>query len=378
MKLEKTHFQNTDIYFVNFNPKKFDMQIVRALDGGIGKEDVLSIAKRHSAIAAINGSFWEAGGKLNGIPAFMLKVRDQIFMQESRFDILGVNNDDNSNKIRTDPIAYFSKSGDVKFSKIYASPHIIIGSKKLKCAINTPQSNANIILYTTAYARSTLSNPGTAEATVIDNKVTKISSGGNSIIPENGFVLSAKSLKVKLGDIVHLSHTLPNEISAAEYIMSGSNMLLTNGEFDEYLLNPSRKSAFRDMQHARSALCKMKNGNIAFAATDYVYEDDIKNMAPKQILSFLTSNGITQDEAEKMSITDVMKFYYKVSSEQTKSKGLSMQDFATALKNYGCIDAINLDGGSSTTLIYKDKIIAGKKPKLQEDADAIIVKVKND
>ena len=53
-----------------------------------------------------------------------------------------------------------------------------------------------------------------------------------------------------------------------------------------------------------------------------------------------------------------------------------MSDFAEALKEHGCIDAINLDGGSSTTLIYKDKVIAGKRPKLQEDSDAIIVRAK--
>ncbi len=358
IQLETTHFKNTEIYFVNFDPKKHDMQIVRALDGGIGKEDILSITKRHSAIAAINGSFWEAGGKINGIPAFMVKVQNQLFISNREY-----------------PIAYFSKSGDVNFTKIHTSPHIIIGSKKLKCSINMPQIKSPVTIYTRAYARSTLSNPGTFEATVIDNKITHISSNGNSIIPENGFVISSKSLNAKVGKMVELETTLPAAIKDADYIMSGSNMLLSNGEFDTYLTEPKHASAFRDAQHARSALCKLQNGNVIFAATNYVYENDIKNMTPKQILLFLTSNGISPDDANKMSITDIMKFYYKISATNHKAKGLTMGDFAAGLKEYGCIDAINLDGGSSTTLIYKDKVIAGAKPKLQEDSDAIIVKM---
>ena len=377
MKLQKTHFKNTEIYFVNFDPKKHDMQIVRALDGGIGKEDVLSIAKRHRAIAAINGSFWEAGGKLNGIPAFMLKAGKDLFVRKSHPDILGVNDAQKLQAdIISDPIAYFSKSGNVTFTKIHTSPHMIIGSKKIDCAINMPQINAPVMVYTRAYARSTLSNPGTFEATVIDNKIIHISFDGNSIIPENGFVLSSKSLKAHIGEKVLLDTTIPAEILNADYIMSGSNMLLANGELDEYLSDPKHKSAFRDTKHARSALCKMNNGNIAFAATDYVYENDIKNMVPKQILSFLNSNGITHEEAEKMSISDIMTFYHKVSETQHKAKGLTMGDFAAALKEHGCVDAINLDGGSSTTLVYKDKVIAGKRPKLQEDADAIIVRAR--
>ena len=357
MKLEKTNFKSTDIHFVNFNPKKHDLQIVRALDGGIGKEDVLSIAKRHSAIAAINGSFWESGGRFNGIPAFMLKVRGDIFAAKLEY-----------------PIAYFSKFSDVRFAKIHTTPHVVIGSKKIACAINMPQINASITVYTAAYARSTLSNPGTFEAIVIDNKISHISSDGNSIIPEEGFVLSSKSLKFHLGEKVVLDTTIPSEIMNADYIMSGSNMLLAYGNLDGYLKDPAYANSFRDMKHARSAICRMKNGNIAFAATDYMYENDIKTMNTKETWEFMQRHGMTREEVMTMSINDVMNAYHKITSAQTQAKGLTMLDFAEALKEYGCIDALNLDGGSSTTLTYKNKVIAGKRPKLQEDSDAIIVK----
>ena len=163
LKLEHSNYKDTNIYFVNFNPEKFDMQIARALGGGIGREDVLSIATRNGAIAAINGSFWQAGVKLNGIPAFILKVGNDVIVQKNHY-----------------PVVYFSKSGNVEFAKIHASPKVSIGSKILSCSINMPQSKAPIIAYTKAYGPTTLSNPNVVEMTVIEDRIIKISSEGNS------------------------------------------------------------------------------------------------------------------------------------------------------------------------------------------------------
>ena len=358
MKLDKFNYNHTEIYSVNFDPHEFDMSIARALDGGIGKEDVLSIAKRNGAVAAINGSFWESGGKANGIPAFLLKVREQIFVEKHEY-----------------PIVYFSSSGDVTFTKIHTAPYIMIGKKKVACAINMPQITAPVTVYTRTYANSTLTNPHTHEVTIINDKVTKVSSEGNSKIPENGFVISfnKNAISMHVGDSIKLETTIPIN---ADYIMSGSNMLLANGELDSYLSDPKHANSFRDMQHARSAICKMKNGNVALITTDYIYENDIKTMTTKQTWEFLQPYGYSREDVMKMTINDFMAIYHKITSEQKSAKGLTLGDFAIALKNHGCIDALNLDGGSSSTLIYKDKVIAGKRPKLQEDSDAIIVKVK--
>lgn len=366
IKLDKYQFKGNNIYAINFDPMKYEMQIARALDGQIGRENILSIAKRNSALAAINGSFWESGGNVNGIPAFLLKVRDQIFMAKHVY-----------------PIVYFGKTGRVEFTKISTDPQIIIGNKKFSCAINMPAIKAPVTLYTTAYAASTLSYPGVVEVIIEDNKVIKVSSKGNNVIAGNGFVLAANDSKtakflksLKVGTDIELGDTLPSKIGEAEYIISGSNMLLTDGELDEYLTDEHNAGSFRDMKHARSAICKMKNGIIAFIATDYVYEEDIKTMNVGELWAYFKKHGMGMEEVMQMTGKEIVSTYHKLSAEHNLSKGLNMHDFAHALKDYGCVDALNLDGGSSTTLVYKDKVITGKRPQLMEDADAIIVREK--
>ena len=39
-------YKNSKIHVVEFNPIKYDLKIEKALGGGLGREDVLSIAKR--------------------------------------------------------------------------------------------------------------------------------------------------------------------------------------------------------------------------------------------------------------------------------------------------------------------------------------------
>ena len=43
--------------------------IAKALDQAIGKESVLSLAKRHGAIGAVNGGFFAEGDYRDGLPA---------------------------------------------------------------------------------------------------------------------------------------------------------------------------------------------------------------------------------------------------------------------------------------------------------------------
>src|SRR6185503_6952539 len=61
------------IHVLEVNPKKFAMVPARALDKCVGRESVLSLAKRKGALSAINGGFF-AIGVHEGAPSGMLKI----------------------------------------------------------------------------------------------------------------------------------------------------------------------------------------------------------------------------------------------------------------------------------------------------------------
>lgn len=50
-------------------------------------------------------------------------------------------------------------------------------------------------------------------------------------------------------------------------------------------------------------------------------------------------------------------YFIAVDGRSENSKGLFIEELADFLKSLNISDAINLDGGSSTTLIYKDKVL---------------------
>ncbi len=347
-------YKTSEIHVVEFNPAKYDLKIAKALDGGLGREDVLSMAKRESAIAAINGSFFDIDGRFNGLPAFLLKVKDQIFVSQNKYFV-----------------AYQDSKKHLNIKQIEAKPHITIGKTTFPCSINMPQKKSNITVYTNAYHRSTLTNPGTLEITVIDGVIVEISRKGNSKILENSFVISThkKLPSFKLGSKVILDYGIPDDIKSQDYIMSGSDIVISNGKIIE-----KNNSDFYNNTYARSSICRMKNNNIALFAVEDSTNNDLKSFSLSNMLKFFIGKGYNKTEILNMNLNELYRIHTKENASKAKSVGLALVDFAAALKKYGCTDALNLDGGTSTTLVYKNKIINNISLKALEVADSIIVK----
>ena len=56
------------------SPDAVDIRPYRALSAGIGTESLVSLARRHKALAAINGGFFEMAGTLRGESVGALKI----------------------------------------------------------------------------------------------------------------------------------------------------------------------------------------------------------------------------------------------------------------------------------------------------------------
>ena len=66
--------KNHRVHLIKFDPSQHIPEPALAYNQLIGREEVSSIAKRKSAIAAINAGFFEIGGNLDGFPAGNLMI----------------------------------------------------------------------------------------------------------------------------------------------------------------------------------------------------------------------------------------------------------------------------------------------------------------
>lgn len=104
-----------------------------------------------------------------------------------------------------------------------------------------------------------------------------------------------------------------------ENIVGGTPLLIKNGKvFDKHAIEKTGKS-FLDERHARTAVCIKNNHNWIFLVASHTKEP---NRPYAEIVEGLTIPELTQ-----------------------------------FLKQLGCRDAINLDGGGSSTLVMNDKVM---------------------
>ena len=203
------------------------------------------------------------------------------------------------------------------------------GSRSVIHAVNVPRSDNEMILYTSKKGSSTGTGKNGVEiaAVAVDGglksdgatkmKITgaPVENVGNMQIPANGFVLSAsgwivKNLKkLKAGDIIEVTPTIRinDEIVIPEEVTGGCPMLLKDGSILE------------------------TQGEL----------DHLKDLHPR------TAAGYSADGTKVVMLV--------VDGRQPGvSVGVASKDLAAIMKNLGCADAINFDGGGSSTLYVKE------------------------
>ncbi len=145
----------------------------------------------------------------------------------------------------------------------------------------------------------------------LTGKVTAIRKNGDKkpvSIPANGFVLSANGNKVydllpmKIGDEVSISINIDPQWQNSQLILGSGPILVQNGQANKSFLHSSAKT-----RTARTAVAVDKSGKRVFMAT--------------------------VDSGRKGA-----------------REGMTMQEFANYLVSLGAYQAINLDGGGSTTM----------------------------
>ncbi|MBV9216460.1 MAG: phosphodiester glycosidase family protein [Acidobacteria bacterium] len=303
---------------VNMNLLRLDLtkvrlDVVHAFDKAIGVDTPSNIAKTHRAFAAINAGFFRLDtSQWLGEDVGALVVNHHLLSEshEKRIALL-INN-----HLRT--------------------TETIIGHLNLNCTIvvgkydfpgrgiNRQRGDYEMVAYTPAFGPSTLTSAGGLEVVVANRRVVSINNAsGNSMIPRNGFVVSAgKGVgdmmlqpAARLGAFSFLRIAY-NELKSSqrgpilyneryEDVVSGVPQLIRNGKIDITWQEEKVSKSFVETRHPRTAVAKLKDGKFLMITVD---------------------------------------------GRSESSGGIGLQDLAEYLLSLGAVDAMNLDGGGSTTM----------------------------
>jgi exopolysaccharide biosynthesis protein len=327
--------------------KKVRLDVVHALDMAIGTETVSSMAKRHGAFAAINGGFFRLDNSIwAGDPAGTLQIDGKLLSESINNRVgLAIWNDLDSTSVALGHL-------NLNYTVAMSQRRQFVTNLRLS-GVNRERKDDDIVLFTAEFYRTTLTNDGGLEL-IFGNKTVEHNQSGNSVIPSNGFVLSAGknrvqellpvgNKKVALALIVPVSVVdLPNEpqeaymtgLAKVEDIVSGVPQLIKNGKIDITWLEEKASKSFVETRHPRTAVAKLKDGKFLMITVD---------------------------------------------GRSESSGGIGLYGLAALLLELGATDAMNLDGGGSTTMYLDGKIV--NKPSDKEGerkvSDAIIVTLRN-
>jgi exopolysaccharide biosynthesis protein len=323
--------ENVVINLLRLDLRKMRLDVFHAFDRAIGLEKTSSIAIRHGAIAAINAGFFRLDKSIFAGDAAGVLMIDRKLLSES------VNN----------RIALFisnkKKQTEVNFAHLNINDSLRIKKKDfLFSGINRQRKENELIEFTSRFQQTTLTDDKGLEIVVRNGKIIEINDGkGNSQIPQNGFVVSAsgkmreeilpfvkigRKLKLNTGTRFEIKNGFPN----AEDITNGVPQLIKNGKIEITWQQEKSSKSFVETHHPRTAVAKLKDGKFLMVTVD---------------------------------------------GRSKESGGISLPDLAAFLLELGATDAMNLDGGGSTTMFLDGKVVNKPSDKEGERAvgDAILV-----
>ena len=294
---------------VEIDPSYFEIQTVRALDNGLGRESVSSLAERYGALAAINAGFFSIGGLLDGKPSGALRINTWRSLPIKPRGCIGWS------KEKQEPI----------MDRILVSIHLKTSRGSIPISgLNRNRKTGEEILFTPDFNKTTLTNPSGQELIVENGIIKTIRLGGSSKIPGSGFVISIDK-KSSLFDSFHegdemsfsidvepqMGFSLKKDWDAADYIVGGVPLLIKNGvKIQDFSEENITIPTFISNRKARTAIGLLSSGNWVFVVVDK---------------------------------TEIFG-------------GLTLDEFSDLLLNFNCTDMVNLDGGGSSTLFFDGEV----------------------
>ena len=270
----------------------------------IGRGKTSEAARRAGATAAINGGFFTSSGD----PLGCLVIEGEVISEPlGGRSCVGITDDGQLlfDMLRLDAAAS-TEAGTVAID-----------------GVNRDRGAGEIILYRPAHGATTRTNAFGAEVVVAGDTVQQVVDGrGNSPVPPGGYVLSGHTrgrasllTAFKQGDRVSLHLRLvpasgDSRWEGVRHVMGGGPRLLSGGQF---VGGEGFRPSFVNRRHPRTAIGRLEDGRIVLVV--------IGGRQPYHSL------------------------------------GMTLVELAGMLRRLGVTDALNLDGGGSTTLVVRGVVI---------------------
>ncbi|MEP6946029.1 MAG: phosphodiester glycosidase family protein [Acidobacteriota bacterium] len=322
---------------LRLNLSKVRIDVVHALDAAIGTEKTSSIAARHGALAAINAGFFRLDtSAFAGDAAGILQIDGKLLSEPNgeRIQLL-INNQ--------------PRETDVFIARLALTESVKLGKVDLEVTgINRERKKDDLVMYTPEFGATTLTGNDGVEVAVSRYRVAIIKNDlGNSVIPKDGFVLSATGIyrdrllaaAAKNEKVTYIRHAdgVPPELKDDPMtfpsqwdIVAGVPQLIRDGKIEITWEQEKTTKPFVETRHPRTAVAKLRDGKFLM----------------------ITVDGRTES-----------------------SGGIGLQDLAEYLLSLGAVDAMNLDGGGSTTMFVDGKVVNHPSDKDGERkvSDALLV-----
>ena len=315
----------------------------------LGKESVRSMANRRNqrgdrrVIVAVNGGFGVLGD-MRGYGGVLenLHIQDGELITQP-----------------TDTEACFgvTESGEFLSSTVQMEASVQIGERTLQlgCINQRRLDECQVTLYTPRLGESTRTNRRRGKEIIISGlplpltpnykhayRVEDVLSDGNSLIPRDGAILwfnarlrdpAVSEFKAGASGTLTLSLS-PPEWNTVQHAIGGRLRLLKNGEINQTIA---------EMHNAEKRHTPGKRTPVLNLSHE-----------PRTALGY---------NAEKL-------FLVVADGRQPKySTGLTLYELASILIELGATEAINLDGGSSSTFVVNDTVV--NKPSGQQERDVL-------
>ena len=259
------------------------------------KSKISNIAQRENAIVAINGGYFKPQ---TGVPLGTLMINKKVYTGPI-YDRVAM--------------GIFDEGYGMARVKLKASVDTNIGGLKID-NVNQPRMlSTHTIVYTRDWGKISPVSPKYGAQLVVENdKVIEFSSS-NAIISQNGFVIVGPRKKLETianAKKLKLNIQINPEWKDVNHIVSGGPYLVKNGEV--YVDMTAQKLASVGGRNPRTAIGYTKDNHLIM---------------------------LTADGREGSSI------------------GLTLMELAELMKEFGCINAMNLDGGGSTVMYVQGEVV---------------------
>lgn len=336
-------FDKHKVHLLILDPTKYDMQIVSSHNSVFGRSRLDEIVSSAGADIGVNAGFFEIGANKDGMPSGALVINGKFYGMQSRnlpciIQRLDLQGQRKVNIENFQPQLSIDIAG--RNIKIDQFNKFIVGNK--------------IYIHNDAWGNSTLSNYDNRQEIIINsaNKIIAFNNHGNNNIPKGGHVISFPSannykLDTKIIGSRAKFNWKPEFVDNKNTsIILGLPRLINNGKI---LGNLNKTTA-----HARTAFGITKKGEYVIVVAEHFSLQDIKNLTLQDIGEILNHKKNSKHNTKLDDLKNLIR--HKV-EENASVIGLTTHELAEYMYAKGCVEAINLDGGGSSSLYLKGQFV---------------------